>query len=269
MQLLALVIIFLFLIILYQLYQSVFVNSVKEGLDSNSEYKNYDSKCLSPNESAFMLAQQNAGNIEYLKQQISKITDLDKEVRDMSGNLVTLNEQMIALVNQQTQAASQLVGDKPISTTGLSSEEPKPSESTSSSSSKSQPLTTDATADTTVDTNNDKTADKPSDETSNKTFGLSTGLSTGLSSNIPSMGSSNAPKSATTFSLSSGMPSMGSNSATKPATTFSLSSNVSSANPTSSGNPSTSTSLQKPANASSFTSNIPSTSSFKAPSFSF
>uniref|UniRef100_A0A6C0DAL3 Uncharacterized protein n=1 Tax=viral metagenome TaxID=1070528 RepID=A0A6C0DAL3_9ZZZZ len=261
MQLLALVIIFLFLIILYQLYQSVFVNSVKEGLDSNSEYKNYDSKCLSPNESAFMLAQQNAGNIEYLKQQISKITDLDKEVRDMSGNLVTLNEQMIALVNQQTQAASQLVGDKPISTSGLSSEEPKPSESTSSSSSKSQPLTTDATADTTadttVDTNNDKTADKPSDETSNKTFGLSTGLS----SNIPSMGSSNAPKSATTFSLSSGMPSMGSNSATKPATTSSLSSNA---------NSESSTSLQKPTNTSSNLANsIPSASSFKAPSFSF
>jgi hypothetical protein len=257
MQLLAFVIIFLFLIILYQLYQSVFVNSLKEGLDSKSEYKNYDSKCLSPNESAFMLAQQNAGNIEYLKQQISKITDLDKEVRDMSGNLVTLNEQMIALVNQQTQAASQLVGDKPISTTGLSSEEPKPSESTNSSASKSQPLTTDATADATADTIVDKSADKPSDETSNKTFGLSTGLS----SNIPSMGSSNAPKSATTFSLSSGMPSMGSNSATKPATTSSLSSNANSAS---------STSLQKPTNTSSnLANNIPSTSSFKAPSFSF
>jgi hypothetical protein len=177
MQLLAFVIIFLFLIILYQLYQSVFVNSLKEGLDSKSEYKNYDSKCLSPNESAFMLAQQNAGNIEYLKQQISKITDLDKEVRDMSGNLVTLNEQMIALVNQQSQAASQLAGDKPISTTGLSSEEPKPSESTNSSASKSELVTSD-----------DKT---------------STSNSVGLSSSIPSIGSTNAPKSATTFSLSS------------------------------------------------------------------
>jgi len=257
MQLLAFVIIFLFLIILYQLYQSVFVNSVKEGLDSKPEYKNYDSKCLSPNESAYMLAQQNAGNIEYLKQQISKITDLDKEVRDMSGNLVTLNEQMIALVNQQSQAASQLAGDKPISTTGLSSEEPKPSESTNSSASKSQPLTTDATADTIVD----KSADKPSDETSNKTIGLSTGLSTGLSSNIPSMGSSNAPKSATTFSLSGGMPSMGSNSATKPATTSTLSSNANSAS---------STSLQKPTNTTSnLANNIPSASSFKAPSLSF
>jgi hypothetical protein len=179
MNLLTFIIFLLFLIIVYQIYQSVFVNSLKEGLDSKPEYKNYDSKCLTPNESAFMLAQQNAGNIEYLKQQISKITDLDKEVRDMSGNLVTLNEQMIALVNQQSQAASQLAGDKPISTTGLSSDEsgPGPSENAKNSASKSEPVTSD-----------DKT---------------STPNTLGLSSSIPSMGSTNAPKSATTFSLSS------------------------------------------------------------------
>ena len=181
MKLLTFIIFFLFLIIIYQIYKSVFVNSLKEGLDSKPEYKNYDPKCLTPNESAFMLAQQNAGNREYLKQQISKITDLDKEVRDMSGNLVTLNEQMIALVNQQSQAASQLAGDKPISTSGLSSEEPTPSENVKSSASKSEPVTSDDKTDETTPTSN----------------------KFGLSSSIPSMGSTNAPKLATTFSLSS------------------------------------------------------------------
>lgn len=157
------ILILIILIILILLYIIIYYSSIKEGLDSNIEYKNYDKKCLSPEQSAFMLAEQNAGNIEYLKQQVNRITELDKQIKDMSGNIVTLNEQVIGLVNQQSQAASQLVGNKPIQTSGLSSEEPVPSENIKSAASKSEPL------------NDNRT-------------------------NKASMGSSNVPKSITTFS---------------------------------------------------------------------
>jgi hypothetical protein len=46
---------------------------------------------------------------------------LDKEVQDISGNVVGLNQQVVALVNQQAEAAKQLAGNKPVETTGLSS----------------------------------------------------------------------------------------------------------------------------------------------------
>lgn len=169
----------LFLLISYYLYQSnyqvIFKDSIKEGLDSSKDniniYNNYDKNSMSSTDNALMLAQQNAGNIEYLKQQISKITTLDKEVQDMSGNLVTLNEQMIALVNQQTQAASQLAGNKPLETTGLSS-------------------APEASADTTISTNMIDSNSQP--ETLSKTNEINE------TNKIPSIGSSSIPSNALT-----------------------------------------------------------------------
>jgi uncharacterized protein (UPF0333 family) len=181
----------LFLLILYYLYQSQnnSQDSIKEGLDSSKDniniYNNYDKNSMSSTDNALMLAQQNAGNIEYLKQQISKVTTLDKEVQDMSGNLVTLNEQMIALVNQQTQAASQLAGNKPLETTGLSS-------------------APEASADTTISNNMNDSNSQP--ETLSKTN----------ETNVKSIGSSSIPANAlTNNSLTIGSSSVGSSNLPK------------------------------------------------------
>ena len=174
----------LFLLIFYNLNQSQnnSQDSIKEGLDSSKDnihiYNNYDKNNMSSNDNALMLAQQNAGNIEYLKQQISKVTTLDKEVQDMSGNLVTLNEQMIALVNQQTQAASQLAVNKPLETTGLSSAPEASADTTISNNmidSNSQPETLSKTNETINDTNKKNKTNK-----------------------IPSIGSSSIPSNALT-----------------------------------------------------------------------
>jgi hypothetical protein len=198
----------LFLLISYYLYQNnyqvIFKDSIKEGLDSSKDniniYNNYDKNSMSSTDNALMLAQQNAGNIEYLKQQISKITTLDKEVQDMSGNLVTLNEQMIALVNQQTQAASQLAGNKPLETTGLSS-------------------APEASADTTLSNNMNDSNSQP--ETLSKTNETN---ETNKTNKIPSIGSSSIPANAlTNNSLTIGSSNLSSDSVTN-----NLSSNISS-----------------------------------------
>lgn len=87
----------------------------REGLDNNTDGAD-QSAC-----SSSVLAYKNAGAIQVLQDQVSKLMGLDKEVQDISGNVVALNQQVVGLVNQQAQAATQLAGNKPVATTGLSS----------------------------------------------------------------------------------------------------------------------------------------------------
>jgi hypothetical protein len=90
----------LFFIILL-LHQVFLANSLLvEGLENESAEGSTDtSPC-----SSSVLVFKNAADIKGLQQQIN-----------------TLNQQVTALVTQQSQAATQLVGDKPLSTSGLSS----------------------------------------------------------------------------------------------------------------------------------------------------
>jgi len=95
----------LFFIILL-LHQAFLANSLLvEGLENNgaAEGAADNSTDTSPCSSS-VLVFKNAADIKGLQQQIN-----------------TLNQQVTALVTQQSQAATQLVGDKPLSTSGLSS----------------------------------------------------------------------------------------------------------------------------------------------------
>ena len=107
-----LVLFFIFLI-LYQLSVPWFF---EEGFQTT--YKPYDMN--NPN-NAMILAQQNAGNIEYLKQQLNSLMGLQSEVTDISSNVVALNDQVSALVQQQQGLATGLVGNSAPNITGLSS----------------------------------------------------------------------------------------------------------------------------------------------------
>jgi len=95
------------------LFYQTFIHVFREGLD-NPEYKPYDP------DNALILAQQNAGNIEFLKQKIAILENMQKEVNDLSLNLITVNEQIQGLIEQQQQAATQLVGSTPLTITGTS-----------------------------------------------------------------------------------------------------------------------------------------------------
>lgn len=101
----------LFFIVLIS-YQIILANNIVEGLDN---YKPYDTNNPS---NALILAQQNAGNIEYIKQRLDSVQGLSQEVQDISGNVVTLQGQVTQLVMAQKQYADQMTGGTPPNITG-------------------------------------------------------------------------------------------------------------------------------------------------------
>lgn len=105
-------ILILFFIILI-LYQILLANNVIEGLEN--QYQPYNTN--NPN-NALILAQQNAGNISYLKQRLDSIQGLEQEVQDISGNVATLQTQVTGLLETQQQYATQMTGGTPPQITG-------------------------------------------------------------------------------------------------------------------------------------------------------
>ena len=107
-----LLIAFFSLLIFYQIFLEYFNETIIEGMDN--EYKDYDTN--DPN-NVMILAQQNAGNIQVLKQQLDSLLGLDQEVKDISGNVVLLQQQVSDLVQAQQNYASQMT---PTSTPDIS-----------------------------------------------------------------------------------------------------------------------------------------------------
>ena len=103
-----LILFFIFLI----LYQIFLATRIIEGMNNsddsnNSDYKSYDTN--NPN-NALILAQQNAGNIAYLKKQMDSVQDINQEVQDLSGNVQTLQTQVNGIVQAQQNYANQMTG---------------------------------------------------------------------------------------------------------------------------------------------------------------
>lgn len=111
-----LIIIFIILII-YQIFLAHFSDSIIEGLENYKEYDTSD-----PN-NVMILAQQNAGNIEVLKQQFDKISGLKQHVEDMSGNIDNLTKQVDDLVQAQQDYLAQNLPAEPPEVTGADEEE--------------------------------------------------------------------------------------------------------------------------------------------------
>jgi uncharacterized protein YoxC len=101
-------IIFFICLIVYQFFLANW--TTVEGLENDQ------SPC-----SSSVLAYKNSAAIEILQEQVSKLTGLDKEVQDISGNVVTLNDQVTALVKAQADASQQLAGNKPLAISGTQS----------------------------------------------------------------------------------------------------------------------------------------------------
>lgn len=91
--------------ILLILYQVILASNIVEGLEN--QYNKYDEN--NPN-NALILAQKNAGNIEYLKQRIDKVQGMYDQVQDLSGNVVALQTQVNGLVQAQQDYANQMTG---------------------------------------------------------------------------------------------------------------------------------------------------------------
>jgi len=109
-----LIVFFIILIV----YQIILATKIVEGLENNSG-KNY--REYPPN--ALILAQQNAGNIEYLKKKMDDLQNMNSVVSDLSGNVVALQQQVNGLVSAQQQYVTQMTGGSPPDVTGISEED--------------------------------------------------------------------------------------------------------------------------------------------------
>lgn len=88
-------------------YQIILANHIIEGLENNDDYKDYNTN--DPN-NALILAQQNAGNISYLKKRMDDVQGMYQTVQDLSGNVQTLQDQVNSLVSSQQDYANQMTG---------------------------------------------------------------------------------------------------------------------------------------------------------------
>jgi hypothetical protein len=113
---------FIFLII----YQIILETNTIEGF--GNEYKPYDTN--NPN-NALILAQQNAGNINYLKERLDKFDGVYQQVQDLSGNVVELQTQLDGLVQAQKDYADQMTGGTAPEVTGAIDESGTNSQDTS------------------------------------------------------------------------------------------------------------------------------------------
>ena len=117
------ILIFFFIILIFyqiclsQIAFKINNDGIIEGLDTmpSQQYQPYDMN--NPN-NALILGQQNAGNIQVLKQQVDKLVGLNKEVQDISGNLITLTSQVTKLMESQQQIAKNNLPESPPVITG-------------------------------------------------------------------------------------------------------------------------------------------------------
>jgi hypothetical protein len=101
-------------------YQIILGNYILEGLENNQSYQQYDTNNPS---NALILAQQNAGNIEYIKQRMDTVQGMSQQFQDLSGNVASLQEQVNGLVSAQQQYASQISGGTAPTVTGTESDD--------------------------------------------------------------------------------------------------------------------------------------------------
>jgi hypothetical protein len=106
-------ILFFILLLLYQIFLAEF--TVIEGLDNQGQYQPYNTN--DPN-NVLILAQQNAGNIQVLKQQLDGLMSLKEEVLDISGNVAILQTQVNGIAGAHQQYASNMTKNPPPTITG-------------------------------------------------------------------------------------------------------------------------------------------------------
>ncbi len=100
-------------------YQLILANHVKEGLKNNNPKENkYQPYDMNNPANALILAQQNAGNIDYLKQRIDSVQGVYRQVQDLSGNVTLLQNQVNDLVAAQQTYATQMTGGSAPNITG-------------------------------------------------------------------------------------------------------------------------------------------------------
>ena len=116
-------ILFFGLLILYQINLAIFHVVTIEGLEnnSNSEFKPYDTN--DPN-NVMILAQQNAGNIQYLKSQMDFVLEFREKMKNIDTRINDLSTQVDEIImTQKTYASENLPSEPPVVTGAVEEEE--------------------------------------------------------------------------------------------------------------------------------------------------
>lgn len=109
-------ILFFIILIFFQIFLAFLNNSIREGLTTGfappvpTQYQPYNTN--DPN-NALILAQQNAGNIQVLKQQLDEVMKMKQQVQDISGNVDALQKQVSGMVGAQQQYAQDMAPSSP------------------------------------------------------------------------------------------------------------------------------------------------------------
>ena len=121
-MLIKILIVFFTILIAYQTFLAFSNgNNLIEGLENDSsttEYKDYGTNDPNNPNSALILSQQNAGNIEVLKGRVDGLDGVKARVDTMQQNIDSMQVQIDALVQQQADYATDLAGDEPVEITG-------------------------------------------------------------------------------------------------------------------------------------------------------
>lgn len=115
LSLVNILILFFSFLILYQLFLET---KIIEGYED--EFKEYDTN--DPNNS-LILSQQNAGNINYLKERLDSLDGINQQVQDLSGNVSSLQTTVDGILQAQKDYADQMTGGTAPEITGAVEEE--------------------------------------------------------------------------------------------------------------------------------------------------
>jgi len=115
LSLVNILILFFSFLILYQLFLEA---KIIEGYEN--EFKEYDTN--DPNNS-LILSQQNAGNINYLKERLDSLDGINQQVQDLSGNVSSLQTTVDGILQAQKDYADQMTGGTAPEITGAVEEE--------------------------------------------------------------------------------------------------------------------------------------------------
>lgn len=125
-MLIKILIIFFIFLIGYQLFLALMkTNNLVEGLENESptEYKPYNTNDPNNPNSALILAQQNAGNIEVIKGRMDGLDGQKGRLDTIQQNIDSMQTQIDALVQQQADYANDLAGSEPLTITGTEDED--------------------------------------------------------------------------------------------------------------------------------------------------
>jgi hypothetical protein len=125
-MLIKILIIFFIFLIGYQLFLALMkMDNLVEGLENESttEYKPYNTNDPNNPNSALILAQQNAGNIEVIKGRVDELDGQKGRLDTIQQNIDSMQTQIDALVQQQADYANDLAGSEPLTITGTEDED--------------------------------------------------------------------------------------------------------------------------------------------------